>query len=68
MVDTLVRDLTFLLIMGQLLISFQQWQLIKAALKQLGRQRRKKKCHRGPKPFSGLTKKPVCEAITGHFE
>lgn len=61
MVDILVRDLMFLLIIRQLLINFQQWQLIKAALKQLGRQRRKKKGRRGPKPFSGLTKKPVCE-------
>ena len=56
MVDILVRDLMFLLIIRQLMISFQQWQLIKAALKQLGRQRRKKKGRSGPKPFSGLTK------------
>ena len=60
MVDTLVRDLIFLLIIGQLLISFQHWQLIKAALQRLARQRRKKTTRNGPKPFSGLTKKPVC--------
>jgi hypothetical protein len=61
MVDTLLRDLIFLLVLWQLMISFQQWKMSQAALKRLGRQPRKKKTRSGPTPFSGLTKKPVCE-------
>ena len=62
MVDTLLRGLIFLLVLWQLMISCQQWKMSQAALKRLGRQQRKKKTRSGPKPFSGLTKKPVCEA------
>ena len=43
MVDALVRDLAFLLIIWQIWISFQQWHLIRAALQRLARQRDQKR-------------------------